>query len=457
MPNKSGPVVLKSFIEVVLELGIWPQILSSDMGKEFMNMLFQELIAVYGCQQKPPLAYTPKLTGIIEGSHKVMETLAAITLWAFIEKFPGRWGRLLPFFQKTARQRPYGNSDNSPYSLGHGFVAMSPLEWTLQPEEHVPPQLVVSDVIREWITSVRQIIKEYDGYRDSAIQKLQETFDAKQKEKVLQVGEVVMLDLPRALKGTSATLSPAFCGPYEVATLKSTSIAKLAQIPEGPELRETGWVSVDRLVKYPWPLDRQLVVDAAPLEGWSWTELFAEEAEPTRKSVLRRRESVRAQNEIASASLGEAVAGFWQSNLGNLAPDREGGQLKFRGLYRTQDGLLTVWPTDRPCLARIVGSRMLGVVPLESDGTLKPQAKNLIATRGLMVNVVQPHSAILQEPEKILTSAECTSVDGIPPLEEGFRWPDRSTPEYGKELVRLLEEKRSSEYLHLRAGRPDVL
>ena len=256
--------------------------------------------------------------------------------------------------------------------------------------------------------------------------------------------------------------------------MKSVSIVKLAQIPEGPELREAGWISVNRLVRYPWPLDRQIAIDASPLEGWSWAELFKDEAEPTRKSVLRRREVVRAQGEVAKASLGEAVAGFWQSNLGNLGPDRvnlglvtlqdsdgpaevrelvgvrEEGRLKFRGLYRNQDGLLTVWPTDRPCLARIVGSRMLGVVSLEPDGTLTSPARNLLATRGLTVNVVQPHSSILQEPERVLHVEQNQQIEHRPVgSQEDYLWPDRAAPEYGKELVRQLEEKRGEEYSHL--------
>ena len=84
------------------------------------------------------------------------------------------------------------------------------------PEAQVPPKLVTSEVLREWIGSAKQIIVDNYGYRDLAIRKLQKTFDEGQREKALLPRELVMLDLPRPLKGTSASLTPSFCGPYEI-------------------------------------------------------------------------------------------------------------------------------------------------------------------------------------------------------------------------------------------------
>ena len=130
------------------------------------------------------------------------------------------------------------------------------------------PQLN-SHELREWLGSVQALHQRFDAYVEGAQAELQQKLDDRKGLRVLHEGEHVMLDQPKALKGTSATLSPSFKGPYVVTTKKSDKQVRLGTVAGGPPLTEFSWVSVDRLVAYPWPVGRDAVLDESPLEGWT--------------------------------------------------------------------------------------------------------------------------------------------------------------------------------------------
>ena len=172
---------------------------------------------------------------------------------------------------------------------------------------------------------------------------------------------------------------------------------------------------------------------------------------------------------MRKVSIGDWVAGFWSSSwktepgrvcLGRVTliePHHRpievqeligrvtNHRLGFVGVYRDMEGNLSVEPTNDPCLVRIEGCRLVGLVPHDEEGYIPDEGLRMLSQRHLQVAVL-PRGGFSKKGE-----AQCAVLEGPegPSLVDKIVWPDRNSEAYGQRLMELLDRDRSQYYGHL--------
>ena len=89
---KSKQEVAKVIVYVFFELGTFPRVLVSDRGTEFINDLMREVLSVLRVFRFSAPAYTPRVSGMVERSHRAMATILRALVAHFVGEHRGRWG-----------------------------------------------------------------------------------------------------------------------------------------------------------------------------------------------------------------------------------------------------------------------------------------------------------------------------------------------------------------------------
>ena len=93
--TKTAEEVTQARVDIILEIGVFPEIHSTDLGAEFDNLLALELEAMTGSTHRFGLAWAPRFQAMVESSHKAVSAFLTIWLRALVKEFPQRWHRLL--------------------------------------------------------------------------------------------------------------------------------------------------------------------------------------------------------------------------------------------------------------------------------------------------------------------------------------------------------------------------
>ena len=94
--NKEATTIARTFMDRVLSVFGIPELLHSDMGKEFENQLVKELQTVFGYKKTRTTPYRPQGNSVLERVHSTMHNMLAM----YCDVAHDDWAQLLPFVQQ---------------------------------------------------------------------------------------------------------------------------------------------------------------------------------------------------------------------------------------------------------------------------------------------------------------------------------------------------------------------
>ena len=162
--TKSKQEVAKVIVDVFLELGTFPRVLVSDRGTEFINDLMGEVLSVLRVFRFSAPAYTPRVSGMVERSHRAMATILRALVAHFVGEHRGRWGVFLPCVQYHLRHLQFASSNATPFQLVNAWAAATPMQRSLAPWALVPKELPYEDWVQELVATWRKITDRFAAY-----------------------------------------------------------------------------------------------------------------------------------------------------------------------------------------------------------------------------------------------------------------------------------------------------
>ena len=285
LPDKTARTVAVVFVDICFEFGAFPRVLQSDRGREFVNAILAEVLAILQVRQRFAPAYTPHVQGMVERSHRTMSSLLAALVADHVRLHLTGWGRYLIVVQFLMRRLSVAESGITPFDLTHGFAAAEPSASVFAPPwNDVPVSATedswVSDIVASWRKISARFNEFLHGYEEDLIRHR----DNRPSVGVVlfRVGDLVMLRKSPNEYGASRVFGSRFDGPFCVETVHHGGYnCTLTRCPNGPIAPE-GPVSTSRLLKVP------PACDLDPLPAPAAREAAAPElSEATRKTLVR--------------------------------------------------------------------------------------------------------------------------------------------------------------------------
>ena len=230
--TKTAEEVTQARIDIILEIGVFPEIHSTDLGAEFDNSLALELEAMTGSTHRFGLAWTPRFQAMVESSHKAVSAFLTIWLRALVKEFPQRWHKLLRMAFYQVQHTPITESGLTPFGLRCGWFAATPLERCLHPWEEVPSQLCLSDWNKELISQWQRLSKMFESHLNGQEELYAKMYDRRVKPQQLHPGELVLTKKMQRGEGTGALLAPRNRNLWEVQHMVSDKVAMCKRVDE---------------------------------------------------------------------------------------------------------------------------------------------------------------------------------------------------------------------------------
>ena len=191
----------------------FPTTLVSDNGPQFVSTQFEKFLKTNGIQHVKTSPYHPQGNGVVERLHGTLNSIVAKTT----EK-KGNWAEVVPMALYFVRCTPGASSGVSPFVLKHGWEPIPPLQllykgWVQQS---------LGDVdLEQWVLEnaerVQNLRKKVTANYSECSRIRKEKWDGKAKERVFNVGELVMM----RKSGMNTKLSETWLGPYKVIKVSS--------------------------------------------------------------------------------------------------------------------------------------------------------------------------------------------------------------------------------------------
>jgi hypothetical protein len=176
--------------------GRLPDLIRSDRGPEFKNVMMAEFAALVGLKHKVGAPWRPVEQAGVERIHQEAQKILGILTQEVFKTFPDEWTELLPAVEFTIYNTP-GPHGFSPRDLDRRWSLGTGLERDLQPF-----QVMDFEPISDWAT---QLFKQYKEVRELVIRhmasssadraKLANRF---RKAKEFRTGDFVAFRDPRA-------------------------------------------------------------------------------------------------------------------------------------------------------------------------------------------------------------------------------------------------------------------
>jgi hypothetical protein len=166
LTGKTAELVAEQLFDVILDCGVVPQIVQSDLGREFVNAILSELLVLLGSHQVFSSAVHPQSQGIVERPHRDMTALLSIMIHGLVDARPQNWPLHLRTLECRCRDKVIGRSGCTPRSVVMGWFNVTSLQSALALVEEIPPDLPHEDWVRSLITDHRELAQKWEEWRE---------------------------------------------------------------------------------------------------------------------------------------------------------------------------------------------------------------------------------------------------------------------------------------------------
>ena len=231
-----------------------PKVIITDRAQCFMGKVFKEFNKLLGIKHVKSSGFHPTTNSITERFNDVL----GVCLTMYCNKNQTNWSDfVLPVvFGYNSARHPI--TKYSPYELMFGKQPTLPTDTNLQLDE-----MGISNIHqfnRSQIIYMIKISNEVRGRIQVAQSKNKKYFDAKHKDVIFDVGDMVLIQNKTIVPETSQKLIPKYVGPYKILEQISPVLYKLDFIPK---VNQSNIFHVSRLKKY---FDRNEFIKAMEID-----------------------------------------------------------------------------------------------------------------------------------------------------------------------------------------------
>ena len=374
--TKTKQEVARVLVDIFWEVGTFPRVVMSDRGTEFVNELLEEVLGVLRVSRYSAPAYTPRVMGMVERSHRTMAAVLRALVSHFIATHRQRWGKFLLCVQYHLRHLQFASSSVTPFMMVHAWAAASPMQRALTPWSLVPRALPETEWVRELTQTWRTITERFGKYLKDYEAAMCERRDANAKWVTYVAGEVVMLERPPTVGEPSRVLMERMEGPYRVKKVLSDYRVVLEEMTGGATVPKRGGeagVATSRLLKVP---------------AGCWEPLSLEDAPRPPVDAVLSEDARRAWAQLAPGDfvlwkedskylLGQVRANYPRRLVVLLAVFRLSGA-SWRRAYLSADGREVQDATGREITQEVAYPQLLCKTRLNEKDELEPPARRKV-------------------------------------------------------------------------------
>jgi len=252
--GKTAIATATNLFDVILDCGVVPEVIQTDLGKEFTNSLVAELLGLLGSSQVFSSAVHPQSQGITERPHRDMTALLAMLVERLVQTRPDTWPEHLRTLECRCRDKTIGKSGFTPRSLVAGWFGVTPLQSALAMIGEIPSDLPYDEWVRNLVADHQELATAWDEWRAEAEAKEDEYYNERMVcGRQIEVGELVLLQKAETERRAGGKLLEKADGPYEVVKKPSPHTAMLAEPYSKEVVLEGRPMPVARLIRWAFP------------------------------------------------------------------------------------------------------------------------------------------------------------------------------------------------------------
>ena len=235
LPDTSAATLGRAFwYNVVCQYGC-PRTVLTDLGRNFVASMFEELLRYTKTSRLRTTAYHPQTDGLVERQNQTLKQM----IRTYVNRKQDDWDLLLPYLTFAYNTSVHSSTGASPYFLLYGREATLPvdvaMEWT--------PESQLSQGIHERMLIARNLAKE-NLINSQEYQKRK--YDTKHGEpNKFKLGDIVMIRMEFVSRGKKKSIAPRYS---QLAKVVGISPGNVYKIRLGP--KKYSWINVERLKKY---------------------------------------------------------------------------------------------------------------------------------------------------------------------------------------------------------------
>jgi hypothetical protein len=242
-----------------------PRRILTDLGRNFMSAMFDEILRFTKTSRLRTTAYHPQTDGLVERQNQTMKQM----IRTYINRKQDDWDELLPYLAFAYNTSANSTTGYSPYYLLYGREATLPvdvaMDWT--------PESQLTHGIHEKLQIARRLAQEnlIDAQNNQ-----RRNYDVKRGEaEKFKIGDVVLVRVEFVSKGKKKSISPRY---LKMGRIVSISPGNVYKIQLG--LKKYSWINMERLKRfYPSEYDRR------NMEPWLITPLMDIAEEVTKEQL----------------------------------------------------------------------------------------------------------------------------------------------------------------------------
>ncbi len=222
IPDKEAKTIANLFVkEIVCRYGC-PKTILSDRGKEFLNLIAEEVYKMCNVRKLNTSGYRPQTNGLNERSHPTLMN----SLSAYVNAKNKDWDDYLPYACFAFRTSKNEFTKETPFYLLFGRTAKFPVDRVFSFEEEYNSS---ENCILEMARKMREARVIYESYVTEALDEKKRFNEAIERKRSFDVGDLVLVYKRRIPKGTSSKFAHCWHGPYMVITKYDNQINYLLQ------------------------------------------------------------------------------------------------------------------------------------------------------------------------------------------------------------------------------------
>ncbi len=242
LPTRAATKIARTIFNKIYLRGMAPKMFQSDLAKEFVANIMQELFSILGAQFRHSSPYHPQTNTHVERYNKTIATNLSLLIERDDQRDWDQHLRQVEYAQLVGAQAVLGRL--SPLFLKGGWEALDPLDRVAESVANGTD----SKELGQWLSDLQNARQIAMQSQESAVARDKIRFDLKAKDLAIGVGDKVWVMFPNVGKGKSKKLAFRMHGTYVVKSFlhNAKRVALLGHVDnEADEIR----VHVDRMVK----------------------------------------------------------------------------------------------------------------------------------------------------------------------------------------------------------------
>lgn len=210
--DKTASTILKCLYKFISDHGV-PEVIVTDQGREFCNELNDGVCTTYGIKHRIASPYHPQTGGRTERYNRTQCSM----LSSCVNDLQIDWDTKLPFMLFAYRTAQHETTKKTPFSLVYGREARLPIELDF-PIQSIPEIDNFEGVLKQRCDAFIKLSceREEASKNIKQAQQKQKKHHDKIKNKILQIGDNVLLHNSRKLSRKGGKLEKLWSGPYTV-------------------------------------------------------------------------------------------------------------------------------------------------------------------------------------------------------------------------------------------------